>query len=149
MKNLIRSGILGLIALAPFAASAAVGGYNGANAQGALQRIGQLISTATPIVVALALLGFFWGLAVYIFNAGNEKKKAQGRNIMIWGILALFVMLSVFGIVGALQTTFGITGNQQIGPGDIPSVNTGTSGYNSYGTYNSGYSGNSASVGNQ
>lgn len=80
-----------------------------------------LIQTATPVVVALALLGFFWGLAIYIFNAGDEKKKAEGRSIMIWGILALFIMLSVFGIIGALQSTFSLNNGGTI---SIPSVQT-------------------------
>lgn len=88
-----------------------------------LGNFGALINQATPIVVALALLGFFWGLAIYIFNAGDEKKKVEGRNIMIWGILALFVMLSVFGIIGALQATF-LPSSGNATPIQIPSIQT-------------------------
>lgn len=116
MKNITRplliASALFLLPIATFAA---------ANLQSALGTIGGLINTATPIVVALALLGFFWGLAIFIFNAGNQKEKAKGRNIMIWGILALFVMLSVFGIVSTLQSTLGLQNTPTI---TIPSVNT-------------------------
>ena len=111
---------VGAALVAPFAALATTTCTSGGLCN-ALTTVGTLVSTATPIVVALALLGFFWGLAIYIFNAGDEKKKAEGRSIMIWGILALFVMLSVFGIIGALQSTFQLDNGGTI---SIPSVQT-------------------------
>lgn len=84
-----------------------------------LDKMGNLIGTATPIIVALALLYFFWGLARYILNSGDEEKKAEGRNIMIWGIIALFVMISVWGLVNILANTFSVNDGSRI---DIPSV---------------------------
>lgn len=84
---------------------------------GVLDQIANLINLATPIVVALALLYFFWGLAQYILNAGNEEKKKQGRDIMIWGILALFIMVSVWGIINVVRETFDINNNTITVPG--------------------------------
>ncbi len=86
---------------------------------GILATIGNLIAAATPIVVALALLYFFWGLATYILAAGEEEARAKGRSMMIWGIIALFVIVSVFGLITILQGTFGVTGG---GTTAIPSV---------------------------
>jgi predicted membrane protein len=79
-----------------------------ADFQSILNMIGNLIRSAIPIVMALALLYFFWGLARYILAADSDDAKAQGRNIMIWGIVALFVMASVWGLVNVLQSSFGI-----------------------------------------
>src|SRR3989338_10689239 len=76
--------------------------------EGILGTIGQLIAVATPIIVALALLAFFWGLAVFIFNSGDAEKRKGGIQIMIWGIIALFVMVSIWGIVNTLQQTFNV-----------------------------------------
>lgn len=76
--------------------------------QDVLRNIANLIQVATPIIVSLALLGFFWGLALYIFQSGEAEKRKKGLSLMIWGIIALFVMLSVFGIINALQTTLGV-----------------------------------------
>lgn len=84
----------------------------GAGVEGLLNKLARWINIATPIVFALALLAFFWGLAVYIFNAGDEEKRKQGKDIMIWGVIALFVMVSVFGIVRILRETFGINANE-------------------------------------
>ena len=85
--------------------------------QDILLTIGDLINIATPIVVALALLYFFWGLATYILNQGNEKKKEGGREIMIWGIVALFIMVSVWGIINVVRDTFSIDTDNIDGPG--------------------------------
>ena len=91
----------------------------GGQLTGLLDLFGTLINTATPIVVALALLYFFWGLGRYILAAGDETAQDKGKNMMIWGIIALFVMVSVWGIVGLLGDTLNI---QQGGNIDIPTV---------------------------
>ncbi len=85
-----------------------------------LRSIGRLIDIALPIVVALGLLAFFFGLAKFIFNAGDEEARKQARGIMIWGIVALFVMVAVWGLVKFIGDAVGITpgGNS----GNIPSV---------------------------
>ena len=83
---------------------------------GIVNGIGGLVTILTPIVVALALLFFFWGLAKYILSAGDEESKAAGKNIMIWGIIALFVMISVWGLVQFLGATFGIDQGATITP---------------------------------
>ena len=61
-----------------------------------------------PIVFALALLYFFWGLATYILSSGDPEKKEEGRNKMVWGIVALFVMASIWGLVNFLQDALDI-----------------------------------------
>lgn len=69
-----------------------------------IQAFGGLITTLTAIIAAVALLVFFWGLAKFIFKLGSsEKAVEEGRNIMVWGLIALFVMLSVWGIINFFQ----------------------------------------------
>jgi hypothetical protein len=59
-----------------------------------------------PILIALALVAFFWGLVRYVWSGGEFKE--GGRNIMIAGLVALFVMVSVWGIIRLAQNTLGI-----------------------------------------
>ena len=54
------------------------------------------------LLAALALLSFFWGLSKFILSAGDEKKTQEGKNIMIWGTVGLFVMVSIWGILALL-----------------------------------------------
>ena len=109
MKKIAILSILGFFPSIAFAQTA----------QSIIIDIGNIISLATPIVVALALLYFFFGLAKYILNAGDEEKKSEGRNIMIWGIIALFVMVSVWGLVRVVSNTFDINRGEVI---DVPFV---------------------------
>ena len=52
-----------------------------------------------PFLASLALLAFFWGIVKFIRSAGSESAREDAKNIMFWGIIALFVMVSIWGIV--------------------------------------------------
>ena len=86
---------------------------------GVISKLFELVNVAMPVVIGLALLFFFWGVAIYILNEGNAEKKGQGRSIMLWGVIAIFVILSIFGLVKMLQNTF--TVGDQNAP-EIPQI---------------------------
>lgn len=88
------------------------------NIQTLVTSIGNIVELLIPIAFAIALLFFFWGLAQYILAAGSDEAKAQGKNMMIWGVIALFVMASVWGIVAFIGQALGI----QQGTVTVPTV---------------------------
>jgi hypothetical protein len=96
MKKILIPASLTLLLLTPSLAFAALGGV-----QNFLASIQGLVNTATIIVVAIALLVFFWGLTKLI--AGGGEAIAEGKTLMIWGVVALFVMVSVWGLVYFIQ----------------------------------------------
>lgn len=68
-----------------------------------------VISTSLiPLLFILAVASFIWGVVQYVINNNEEAKRAQGREFMIWGIIALTVMVSVWGLVAIFRNTFGI-----------------------------------------
>ena len=69
-----------------------------------------LTTIIIPIVASLALLAFLWGLAKFISKAGGDKDIAEGRNLMIWGTIALFVLVSIWGILRFMSDEVGFTG---------------------------------------
>jgi hypothetical protein len=70
-----------------------------------------LNDSVIPLIFAIAMVMFIWGVVnFFIINADEEAKREQGRQFMIWGIIALAVMLSVWGLVGIVGSTFGIKG---------------------------------------
>ena len=73
-----------------------------------------------PLMIAAAVLIFFWGIIKYIKAAGDATEKAASRSIMIWGIVALFVMVSVWGLVGILSGTLGTSNDR---PPIVPGIN--------------------------
>lgn len=52
-----------------------------------------------PGILVLALIFFMWGVAMFILGAGDPEKREQGKHVMTWGIVALFVIVAVWGIV--------------------------------------------------
>ena len=69
-----------------------------------------LIFKVVPVLVSLALLVFVWGLAKFIFRlGGDEKAVTEGKNLMAWGLIALFVMVSIWGILRFAYGEFGFT----------------------------------------
>ncbi len=88
------------------------------NIENLVQAIGRLVNLATPIVVGLALLAFFWGLVKFIFAQGDEDKSSEGKQLMIYGIIALFVMVAVVGLVKFIANAFDVqTGGSLPVPG--------------------------------
>jgi hypothetical protein len=82
----------------------------------------RIIQVSVPIIIALAVLVFLWGVFRYVVsNAAEDKDKARGT--MIWGIVGIFVMVSVWGLVGILQTTFGVNDTDALPVPELPTTN--------------------------
>lgn len=68
------------------------------------------INTAIPTIIALAVLVFIWGVFRYVVSS-DEEAKGKGKDLMIWGVVGLFVMISVWGLVNILSNTFELQNN--------------------------------------
>ncbi len=66
------------------------------------------VAKIIPILVSLAVLMFFWGLVKFIAHADEPDAIKEGKNVMIWGMIALFVMVSLWALVGYLQESLGL-----------------------------------------
>ncbi len=89
--------------LLPIFAHAAV-----SNARDLILAVTSLITLGTPIVAGIALAVFFWGLARFMYHSDSEDSKEEGKRIMFWGIIALFVMFSVWGLVTFVASGLGV-----------------------------------------
>lgn len=119
MKNIFNFRVFLITSLTavPLFASAAdlSSGFNDLSnlanniATGLLKSVGTLFATA-------AMVAFFFGLVQYIWGAreGDATKIAKGNQFILWSLVALFVMFSVWGIVTYAQKIFGIQGNNKI-----------------------------------
>lgn len=67
-----------------------------------------LSKSIIPFIFTLAVVVFLWGVVQYVINPDNEDKREKGRDIMIWGVIGLFVMISIWGLVAVLGNTFGV-----------------------------------------
>lgn len=67
-----------------------------------------IYKSVIPLIFALAVMMFVWGVVQYVINSAEEAKKEKGRQFMLWGIIALTVMVSIWGLVKILGGTFGV-----------------------------------------
>ena len=112
MRKIVALYGLSLVALVlPALASAQNIGY-------VLGVVSNVLNALIGIFITLAIVIFFWGLIQYLVNVGEEKSK--GIQIMFYGVLAIFVMVSIWGIIRLLQNTFQVGGNLPIAPRGIP-----------------------------
>jgi hypothetical protein len=115
MKKVLLAAVL----LMPAVASA----QTVRNLEDVLNFVLRLISAVIPIIIALAVLVFIWGVFRYVVSS-DEEAKAKGKNMILWGIVGLFVMVSVWGLVNILVNTFNLEQDAPDGPelprGDNP-----------------------------
>ncbi len=85
------------------------------------QYLGSLIDSAKDLLdklvillVALAVVWFIWNVIKYVMS-GDEEGKGKAKEQMIWGIIAIAVIVSVWGLVEILQNIFGV---RTTGPGN-------------------------------
>jgi uncharacterized membrane protein YidH (DUF202 family) len=68
-----------------------------------------IINPLIIFLVALAMAYFLYGVARYLLSPENEEVRKASRSHMIWGIVGMFIMISVFGIMQLILDTIGET----------------------------------------
>ena len=85
-----------------------------------------ILSVLSPVgylLIALAVVFFLVGIVRFMFSAGDVEKRKEGRTMMIYGIIGLFVMVSVWGLVSLLSNTFDLDNRPS---DDLPSFGNNT-----------------------
>jgi len=77
--------------------------------------IGLLNTVVVPTIFALAFLVFIWGVIKYFFlnptgvsSFGERGGYEEGKQFILWGIVGMVVLLSVWGFVNLMLSTLGI-----------------------------------------
>jgi hypothetical protein len=68
----------------------------------------QIINPLIWFALVIATLVFLWGLVQFIManSSGDEDGIKTGKKHLIWGVIGLFIMLSVRGIIAVIQNFF-------------------------------------------
>jgi len=74
-----------------------------ATIQSILEALITSLGAFVPVGVAFAVAAFMWGIVSFIHASGDEKAITTGKQRMVWGIVALFFIVSVWGLVALLQ----------------------------------------------
>lgn len=87
--------------------------------------VSALINQILPIIISLTLLVFLWGIFLFVMSGADMDKRAEARGYILWGIIALAVMVSVWGLVNLLRTSISLNNTPISAPG-LPGFNSGT-----------------------
>jgi hypothetical protein len=71
--------------------------------------IGIIANSLVPVIFVLAMLCFIWGVVNYFFFQGNnEEAREKGRQFILWGLLGMVALFSMWGFVNIVVSTLGI-----------------------------------------
>lgn len=75
-------------------------------------------NVAVPVIFALAFIVFIWGVFWYFIAGGHdEEKRKSGKQLMLYGLLGFFIMVSVWGLVNILVGSVNLENDE---PTDLP-----------------------------
>ncbi|MFZ2150215.1 MAG: hypothetical protein WAV15_03585 [Minisyncoccia bacterium] len=85
---------------------------------GILCRVGEFLNSIVPVLIALGVVYFVWGVISFVM-AGDEEAKTAGRDRIIFGIIGLAVIIGMWGLVNLLRNTFDLNNTTDI---ELPTV---------------------------
>jgi hypothetical protein len=65
-----------------------------------------IINPAILVIFAAGFFLFLWGLVQFLWKL-DEGAQSSGKQHMLWGIVGMFIMVSVYGIINLIDSTFG------------------------------------------
>ncbi|VAW32744.1 hypothetical protein MNBD_CPR01-163 [hydrothermal vent metagenome] len=71
--------------------------------------IGVFGSVVIPALFTLAFLFFVYGIVKYFFLSGDSTKRTEAHSFVLWGVLGMVLLFSVWGLIHLLLVTFGIS----------------------------------------
>ncbi len=84
-------------------------GGNSGQLVGLIQMASRIIGMLVPIMISLAVVAFFWFLVNFIWKGAEDPQKHKdAMKGMGYSIVAIFAMVSIWGIIAFMGTTLGI-----------------------------------------
>lgn len=87
-----------------------------------LSRISGIINFTIPILGSLAFVVFLLGIVKFIYSGGDENKRKEAKNYIIYGLIGMFVLVAMWGIFQIVLNTF--FGGSQGTPLSLPEAPT-------------------------
>lgn len=65
-----------------------------------------IFNAAIGFIMTLSVLAFIVGVIRFMYTAGDDKSRTDGKQMMLWGIIALFLMVTLWGVVAIIKKSF-------------------------------------------
>lgn len=104
MKHLTFTVLILTALSSPYLASA-----QGKDFKGLVGDVTNFVMTLVPILTGLAVLLFAWGAVEYITKAGSGAEVEESKQRMLWGVVGIFVIVAIWGIVALVGNSIGFS----------------------------------------
>jgi len=83
-----------------------------------------IINPLIVLMFAIAAIYFAYGLFEFIMGADKPEAREKGKEHIIWGLIGMFIMVSVYFIMRLIVGTLGIEGQIDLNTGeaDFPPI---------------------------
>lgn len=58
-----------------------------------------ILNPVIGLMFGIAMIFFVYGVIEFISKADSDQGREAGRKHMIWGVIGMFIMLAVFGLI--------------------------------------------------
>ncbi len=69
-----------------------------------------ILDPVIKLLFAVAFIMFFWGVVEFLMKANSEGNQEDGKRHMLWGIIGLVIMFSVWGLLNIVQSSLNSAG---------------------------------------
>ena len=73
-----------------------------------------IVNPLIVLMFAASFVYFIYGVFQFQINKTNSGEAEDGKNHMLWGIVGMFIMFAVGGILTLIQTSLGLTPNSNL-----------------------------------
>ncbi len=86
-----------------------------------------IIDPLILLIFSVGFVVFLWGLVEFMRNVESESSRETGKQHMLWGLVGMFIMIAVQGIIAIALDTFDINPND-MGNDSVINRSTGSGG---------------------
>lgn len=73
-----------------------------------LTNVRAALDIVVPIAITLALVYFIWQVIQYVI-AADEESKTDKRKKMLYGVVGLFIIIAIWGLINFIGTYLGVS----------------------------------------
>lgn len=108
MKKFLITSPTWLLPLIPMTASAQSLTEGGIHVNKIIINIGDILQTIITLLFVLASLVFVYGVIKFLTAAGNGEAMTAAKGYIMWGLIGMAVLASIFGLIEFIQTFVGV-----------------------------------------
>jgi hypothetical protein len=76
----------------------------------------EIINPLMLLLATGAFVLFLWGVFQFIAHAGDESKRSEGKQAILWGLVGLVIIFSAYGLMNTVLNLFSLDPINKLNP---------------------------------